>query len=69
MLGCVPERYGWQGGPIDLDLFRDGARSAKRRQGRDGDGNVEVVRHELPFPGARVLGRANIRAVIDQNFR
>jgi 5-methyltetrahydropteroyltriglutamate--homocysteine methyltransferase len=21
MLGCVPERYGWQGGPIDLDLY------------------------------------------------
>lgn len=33
MLGCVPERYGWQGGEIDLDLYFVMAR------GRQGGGN------------------------------
>jgi 5-methyltetrahydropteroyltriglutamate--homocysteine methyltransferase len=32
MLGCVPERYGWQGGEIDLDLYFAMAR------GRQGGG-------------------------------
>ncbi len=32
MLGCVPERYGWQGGQIDLDLYFAMAR------GRQGGG-------------------------------
>ena len=33
-LGCVPERYGWTGGDIDLDLYFAMARGAQK-DGRD----------------------------------
>ena len=40
MLGCVPERYGWQGGEIDLDLYFALAR------GRQGEG-TDVTAMEM----------------------
>ena len=40
MLGCVPQRYGWQGGPIDLDTYFAMAR------GRQADG-ADVTAMEM----------------------
>ncbi len=54
LVGAVPERYGWDGGEVDLDTYfamARGRQTDERRRHRDGDD--QVVRHELPLPRPR----------------
>jgi 5-methyltetrahydropteroyltriglutamate--homocysteine methyltransferase len=70
LVGAVPKRYGWNGGPVDLDTYFAMARGVQAAgrppagPGRDRDGDDEVVRHELPLHRARVRAGASVPAVV-----
>ena len=60
LVGAIPERYQAMG-PVDrLDRYFAMARGGTWREECHGAGNDEVVRHQLPLPGARTLGRATV---------
>ena len=65
LVGAVPERYGWDGGPgRPRHLLRDGPRPPGRRRRRDRDGDDQVVRHELPLHRPRARPRTSVLAVV-----
>jgi len=38
LVGAGPKRYGWAGGPVDIDTYFAMARGVQSAGGRDGDG-------------------------------
>src|SRR5213592_1153355 len=64
LVGAVPRRYGWAGGPVDIDTYFAMARGVQSGGRRHGDGNDEVVRHELSLPRARIRAGTVVSTVV-----
>ncbi len=83
MVGAVPARYGWHGGPVDLDTYFAMARGSGNEdsvrpepvEGHSGPsdvtghGNDQVVRHQLPLPRPRAQCRHGLPARLLQGVR
>ena len=65
LVGAVPKRYGWAGGPVDIDTYFAMARGVQSG-GRDVTA-MEMSKwfgHELPLPRARIRAGTGVPPVV-----